>query len=135
MSGDCTGKRVARERRQSAMAEFRDGILLLHASSRIDLAGDGFRQDPFFYYFTGLENAVSAMLAIDGKARESWLFLPPPVRRGARVEIKPGEEAEKRLGIEHVVDWNQIEDFVHRKQCSCPISAGALVKNICSSPV
>ena len=31
---------------------------------------------PFFYYFTGLGNTVGAVLAIDGRSGESWLFLP-----------------------------------------------------------
>ena len=57
---------VVHERRQRAAAAFRDGILLFHASSELDLTADGFRQDPFFYYFTGLGNTVGAVLAIDG---------------------------------------------------------------------
>ena len=51
----------ARGRRQRALKEFHDGVLLLHASSMLDLTSDGFRQDPFFYYFTGLENTVGAL--------------------------------------------------------------------------
>jgi len=50
--------------------------LLLHAESNMPDATDGFRQDPFFYYFTGLENTVGGLLAIDGRSAESWLFLP-----------------------------------------------------------
>jgi hypothetical protein len=71
---------VGVERRQRAASVCRDGIVLLHASSVLDLAADGFRQDPYFYYFTGLGNTVGAVLAIDGKSGESWLFLPskPP---------------------------------------------------------
>jgi Xaa-Pro aminopeptidase len=106
---------VVRERRQRAAAEFRDGILLLHASSELDPAADGFRQDPFFYYFTGLGNTVGAVLAIDGKSGESWLFLPsnPPfLRLGLQPEVQPGPEAAKRLGIEHVVDWSELEGFL-----------------------
>ena len=58
---------AGRERRQRAATAFHDGILLLHANSELDSTSDGFRQDPFFYYFTGLGNTVSALLAIDGK--------------------------------------------------------------------
>src|SRR3984893_14113929 len=67
---------VVSEARQLAAAAFRDGILLFHASSELDLTADGFRQDSFFYYFTGLGNTVGAVLAIDGRSGESWLFLP-----------------------------------------------------------
>jgi Xaa-Pro aminopeptidase len=103
------------ERRQRAAAAFRDGVVLLHASSRLDSVGDGFRQDPYFYYFTGLENTVGAVLAIDGKSGESWLLLPSNPVHGAfglPPEVRPGAEAEKRLGIEHVVDWTELERFL-----------------------
>lgn len=103
-----------RERRQRAAAEFHDGILLLHASSEPEITADGFRQDPLFYYFTGLENTVGAVLAIDGKSGESWLFLPsqPPfLKSGLQPEVKPGPEDAKRLGMEHVVDWSELVVF------------------------
>lgn len=103
-----------RERRQRAAAEFHDGILLLHASSELEITADGFRQDPLFYYFTGLENTVGAVLAIDGKSGESWLFLPsqPPfLKSGLQPEVKPGPEDAKRLGMEHVVDWSELVVF------------------------
>jgi Xaa-Pro aminopeptidase len=102
------------ERRSRAANEFHDGILLLHANSVLSSSADGFRQDPFFYYFTGLENSVGAVLAIDGKSKESWLFLPshPPfLRAGLQPEVKPGPEAEKRLPLQHVVDWSELKEF------------------------
>jgi hypothetical protein len=106
---------IVRERRQRAAAAFHDGILLFHASSELTITADGFRQDPFFYYFTGLGNTVGAVLAIDGKTGESWLFLPtkPPFSKsGLQPEVLPGEESEKRLGIEHVFDWSKLQDFL-----------------------
>lgn len=81
----------------------------------MELGADGFRQDPFFFYFTGLENTVGAVLAIDGKSGESWLFLPskPPfLRSGLKPEAEPGTESAKRLNIEHVVDWSELESFL-----------------------
>jgi Xaa-Pro aminopeptidase len=106
---------VLRERRQRAAAAFRDGILLFHASSELDLNADGFRQDSFFYYFTSLGNTVGAVLAIDGKSGESWLFLPskPPfLKIGLDPEAQPGSDTAKRLGMEHVVDWSEMESFL-----------------------
>lgn len=105
---------IVRQRRQRAAAAFQDGILLFHASSELNSTADGFRQDPFFYYFTGLANTVGAVLAIDGKADESWLFLatkPPFLKSGLQPEVQPGSESEKRLAIEHVVDWSKLEEF------------------------
>lgn len=106
---------VLRERRQRAASAFHDGILLLHASSELSITGDGFRQNPFFYYFTGLENTVGTILAIDGASGESWLFLPsspPYAKSGLQPEVQPGPEAAKRLGIEHVVDWSELQGFL-----------------------
>jgi Aminopeptidase P, N-terminal domain len=114
---------VVRGRRQRAAVAFRDGILLMHASSELDLTADGFRQDPFFYYFTGLGNTVGAVLAIDGRSGESWLFLPsrPPfLRSGLQPEVQPGPEAAKRLGIEHVVDWSELEGFLAARAGQSP---------------
>jgi Xaa-Pro aminopeptidase len=103
------------ERRQRAAAALHDGILLLHASSAMDIAADGFHEDPYFFYLTGLENTVGAVLAIDGKKAESWLFLPtnpPYLKRGLAPEIQPGIEAAKQRGLDHVVDWSELEAFL-----------------------
>lgn len=113
------------ERRSNAAAEFHDGILLLHANSELSTSADGFRQDPFFYYFTGLENTVGAVLAIDGKSNESWLFLPshPPfLRDGLQPEVRPGADAEKRMALRHVVDWSELKEiFASRSAQKIPL--------------
>ena len=69
-----------RARRADAMRRMPDGILLLPSIS-FEFAGDqvflhGFQQRPNFYYFTGLASASGAVLAIDGAAKETWLFVP-----------------------------------------------------------
>ena len=105
-------------RRKRAAGAFHDGILIVHALSRLDFSADGYRQDPYFYYLTGLENTVSALLAIDGKSGESWLFLPdhsPYEKRGLQPEVLPGADAVKRLGIDHVVDWSELDGFLSRQ--------------------
>src|SRR3984957_2105890 len=104
-------------RRKRAGSAFHDGILIVHGVSRLDIVADGYRQDPYFYYFTGLENTVGALLAIDGKSGESWLFLPdhPPYqKRGLQPEGLPGVDAAKRLGIDHVVDWSELDGLLSR---------------------
>lgn len=123
----CSGAASADDfagRRHRAAGALRDGILLVHASSNLSLTGDGFRQDPFFYYFTGLENTVGAVAAIDGKSGESWLFLPsnPPFRkRGLQPEVLPGPEAAERLKMEHVVDWSELETFLAESAKKSPV--------------
>jgi len=112
------------DRRQRAATTFRDGILLVHANSRMDIAADGFRQDPYFYYLTGQENLVSALLAIDGKAGESWLFLPsqPPFSKaGVKPTLVPGAEAVRQTGIHHVLDWTELQAFLSDRAASSPV--------------
>jgi Xaa-Pro aminopeptidase len=112
-----------RERRNRAAAAFPDGILLVHARSSFDIAADGFRQDPIFYYYTGLENTQGALLAVDGRSRESWLFLPgqdPFADPVLRPEVLPGPESAKRLEIDHVVDWVELEPFLASRATSTP---------------
>jgi Xaa-Pro aminopeptidase len=106
---------VFRQRRHRAGQLFGDGILLLRATRNFDIVADGFRQDGSFFYFTGLANTSGALLAIDGRSGDSWLFLEPdpPLRRaGFTPEAVPGAGAASRLGIEHVVDWAALASFL-----------------------
>ncbi len=114
-------KATLQGRRHRAATTFHDGILLIHANSRIDIAADGFRQDPYFYYLTGQENAVSALLAIEGKSGESWLFLPskPPFAKlGLKAPLVPGRDAAQQSGIDHVVDWTELDSFLAARSTS-----------------
>jgi Xaa-Pro aminopeptidase len=126
----CAEKGELRERRQRAAAAFHDGILLVHAKSVLALTADGFRQDPAFYYFTGLENTPGALLAIDGRSGESWLFLPshPPYSKLLPPELSASPEAAKLLGIEHVVDWSELERFLTQR-ASLPTALYYLVSS------
>ncbi|MBZ5570369.1 MAG: aminopeptidase P N-terminal domain-containing protein [Acidobacteriia bacterium] len=107
-------KAELQERRQRAATAFHDGVLLVHANSRLEIAGDGFRQDAAFYYFTGLENTVGALLAIDGRSGQSWLFLvsDPPFSKIQPPEVSPGSEAANRSGVDHVVDFSALLNFL-----------------------
>jgi Xaa-Pro aminopeptidase len=110
-------------RRKCAALAFHDGILIVHASARLDISADGYRQDPYFYYLTGLENTVGALFVIDGGSQQSWLFLPdhPPYqKRGLQPEVLPGADAAKRLGIDHVVDWSELDEFLSQRAGSMP---------------
>jgi Xaa-Pro aminopeptidase len=111
-----------RERRQRAAAAFHDGILLIHANLAPNFYADGFRQDPAFYYFTGLENTQGALLAIDGRSGESWLFLPSTTgfsfSKILPPEVSATPEAAKKLEIEHIVDWSELENFLAQRATS-----------------
>jgi Aminopeptidase P, N-terminal domain len=96
-----------KERRLRASRTFSDGILLLHSKTTTNDADDGYREEPAFYYLTGLENLPSAILAIDGKGGDSWLFLDTK-RSG---DLRPGAETERNLDIQHVGGLERIGRF------------------------
>jgi Xaa-Pro aminopeptidase len=119
-------------RRQSAMNSASDGIILLHSFSAPKSWSDsGFQQDTNFYYLTGLENLHDAILAIDGTAKQCWLFVMPPgkneQRRFSKVltgwgsaYLSPGQEMEELLGINHVVAWDGFANFIETRRKSNP---------------
>jgi Xaa-Pro aminopeptidase len=89
---------------------------------------DGFRQDAAFYYLTGLENAAGALLLMDSRRHESWLFVPPPgqLRRFSGLMHPPygyveaGEASAERLGLDRVVYWDEFVTFVDRRLAEEP---------------
>ena len=110
-----------KERRERAAKAFPDGVLLLHSKAETDFLSDGYREDGPFYYLSGLENSPGTILAIMGKTAETWLFVPPagPTRVA---EIRPSEEAAHKLGMDHVVDWKELEPFL-----SSQVKSGAKI--------
>jgi Xaa-Pro aminopeptidase len=113
-------------RRKEAMKRLPDGLLLLHARSALKTEDQsGFRQDATFYYFTGLESAMSAILAIDAPAQESWLFVPSKLGGLAdqmveKAFVKPGAETGAQLKIEHVVRWEEFASYIDRRLAADP---------------
>jgi Xaa-Pro aminopeptidase len=117
------GAKELQQRRHTAAATFHDGLLLIHAKNSVELTADAFRQNPAFYYYTGLESALTAILVIDGPTNQSWLFVGPPhpwlaasQTPGSSLdppspEISPANAA----GMDHVQDWSQLENFLTEK--------------------
>lgn len=109
-------------RRTRAMEKLKDGILLVQASNDLSLFAPGFQQRPDFFYFTGLSDTPSAILAIDGPRHESWLFLPHKLAGIAALataqQIAP---TEKSTGIEHVSDWNDLTTYLDRRLKDNPV--------------
>src|ERR1700693_1452178 len=117
-TGTLSGTRAAdrdelMQRRARAAKQFADGVLLLHAKSEIDSASDGYRVEPAFYYLSGMENLPGALLAIDGKKGESWLFVnSDKYFKALGADVVVGRDAQQELGIAHVVDWTELESFL-----------------------
>ena len=109
--GSAADPREFKERRQRTSKAFSDGILLLHSKTATSYTEDGYREEAPFYYLTGLENSPSAILAIVGKSGDSWLFL----NTNLSGDVHPGAEAERKLDIQHVVDWSELDRFLTRQ--------------------
>jgi Xaa-Pro aminopeptidase len=113
---------AARRARAMNDATFKDGIILVQASKDVSLFSPGFQQRPDFYYFTGLGNTPSAILAIDGPRHESWLFLPHKLSGIAALAIAQQiAPTAKTTGIEHVVDWDDLTAFLDHRLKDSPI--------------
>lgn len=106
---------------------FHDGLLLIHAKSSSELTADSFRQNPAFFYYTGLESAVTAILIIDGSTAQIWLFVGPShpwfafaQTPGSSPEpvtpkISPAATGTNFSGLDHVQDWSKLETFLAEK--------------------
>jgi Xaa-Pro aminopeptidase len=110
-------------RRQAVMERLDDGITLLHARSWFagydQVFVHGFQQNPGFYYLTGLESVVGAILALDGLSGESWLFVPEKLSGMAGELNKPriaaSVETAAELMLGHVVNWNEFIAFIDER--------------------
>jgi Xaa-Pro aminopeptidase len=118
-----------RSRRDRAMQAAADAIVLVRSRSSVMADNEsGFRQDATFYYLTGLENAVGALLVMDSPRHESWLFVPPSsalpgvpsVMHPPYGYVEPGPASAERLGLEHVVSWNDFASFIDRRLAEDP---------------
>ncbi len=98
-------------RRTRVMAQIGDGVAILQGAA--ERAGYlKFRQSNQFFYLTGVE-VPRALLIIDGKAKQTTLFLPERDERMERSEgprLAPGPDAEKLTGITKVVVRDQFGD-------------------------
>jgi len=112
-----------RARRLDAMARMPDGILLVPSRALVFHSDQdylaSFQQGPSFFYLTGLPSAVGAVLAIDGAAKETWLFVPTKLRgvpgMVKNILVEPGEASAKQLAIDHVVDRKELAAFLARR--------------------
>lgn len=110
------------------MRRLPDGLLLVRSRS-FSFHSDqdylaSFQQDPNFFYLTGLSSAAGAVLALDGAARETWLFVPETLRGAARLvrgfRIETGEASAKSLGLDHVVPRRELAGFLVRREEAKP---------------
>ncbi len=88
-----------------------------------------FRQDPDFYYLTGVElpNAVLVLRPSDG---EDLLFIPPrnePLEQWTGPKLGPGEETARLLGFSRVLSTGPSEIMVEARRRPVPGFEGRLI--------
>jgi len=106
-------------RRAAAMSRVGNGLWLIRAVSTGVTHENALRQDPLFFYLTGLENAVGAVLVLDAGRRETRLFVPVGGQlRGFLSSLQPPfayvdatGEFVKDAGI-IVAPWSEFEVFI-----------------------
>ena len=106
-------------RRAAAMARAGNGLWLIRAVPTGVIHEHGLRQDPLFFYLTGLENAVGAVLVLDADRRESRLFVPVPGQlRGFLSSLQPPFAYVDATGASvkdsglTVAPWSEFEPFI-----------------------
>lgn len=118
-----------RARRDRAMGATADALVLVRSRSSVMAENeDGFRQNPAFYYLTGLENAVGCLLVMDSRRHESWLFVPSSAQlsgfgrymRPPYGYVESGAASAERLGLDHVVLWAEFAAFIDRRLAEDP---------------
>ena len=120
-----TPAHVLAARRASAMHAAPDAIILIRSRSA-EMTGnaDGMRQAATFYYFAGLPNAIGAVLALDARRNESWLFVPDPgslsggfggVFHAPYGYVAAGSQTAAATSIEHVGSWSELDVFLARR--------------------
>lgn len=82
----------------------------------------GFDQDASFYYFTGAERLVGALLVLDGATRRAEVFVDKPAPRSLIGMFQPGLGADRAatLGVDGVSDWNAFGPYIERWQADHP---------------
>jgi Xaa-Pro aminopeptidase len=81
----------------------------------------GFDQDANFYYFTGADHVIGAVLVLDGATRRSEMFLPRPTPGfvGAS-QAGLGRDRAASLGVEAVSDWSALAPYLEKRLASDP---------------
>jgi Xaa-Pro aminopeptidase len=99
------------ERRARVMERIGDGVAVVQGAPEMS-AEVAFRQSNNFFYLTGVE-VPRALLVVDGRAKRTTLFLPPPRReRYNGPELGPGDEAATITGIDAVLPREAFADAV-----------------------
>jgi Xaa-Pro aminopeptidase len=109
---DAFPKEEFAQRRARVMAQAGDAVVLIQGA--IESGYVKFRQNNQFFYLTGVE-VPRAILAMDGRTKETTLYLPARNERMERSEgpmLSPGAEAAGLTGISRILPREEFAKFV-----------------------
>ena len=112
---DVLPKEEFAERRARVMQQIGDAAAIIQGSAEYP-AFIKFRQNNQFFYLSGVE-VPRAILVIDGRRKQSTLYIPPrnePLERMEGAVLIPGEEAVRVTGIERVLPRDEFAGYLVR---------------------
>lgn len=112
-------------RRERAYSQLAGDMLVVRSEwAPAQYTQPAFEQDPTFYYFTGVDHLLGAILVLDGKARRAELFLPSALPRFlglvARNQPKPSAVDAATLNVDGVADWTAFPRYITRRLVEDP---------------
>jgi Xaa-Pro aminopeptidase len=99
-------------RRAQVLERIGDGVVVIQGATETS-SYEKFRQSNQFYYLTGVE-VPRAIAVIDGRTHSSTLYIQPTSEAMERSEgplLKPGADAERLTGFEHVALRDEFAAF------------------------
>ena len=103
-------------RRARAFARLGKSLLIIRSRTAPASFSDArFDQDPNFFYFTGSERLLGAILVLDGRSRRAELFLPGQWPRRLKPlvgDMRPATLSADSLHVDRVSDWNAFAPYV-----------------------
>ena len=111
-------------RRARAYALLGDGLLIVQSRwSRAAATQAGFDQDPTFFYFTGADHALGAVLVLDGATRRAEVFIALARARATEGMVfgpPPGGVAALAARVDGLHDWAEFSSYVERRLANNP---------------
>lgn len=110
-------------RRQRAYERLGSNLLVIQSRWTPASAREpGFDQDASFYYFTGADHLIGALLVLDGAGRRANVFLPraSPGRLVATSQAGLGDDRAASLGVDSVYDWGAFVPYLEKRLADNP---------------
>jgi len=112
-------------RRERAYARLGSDVLIVRSQwAPAHHTQPSFEQDPTFFYFTGADRLLGAVLVLDGKTRRAELFLPSTLPRFlAQVspdQPKAGAVDPATLHVDSVGPWEGFQRYITRRLAEDP---------------